>query len=578
MTYIRVLGKTKKEKADAFENLIKKALDSAGYEDFRLGTHKTGREIDIYAKHKVTGHPIICECKAHERPIGSRDIHKFYSIYDREFRIDNRFVGLFFSLSGFTSTALASYDEMDSDVKGRFLLRDADFVLSMLRKAKIVTSDDTLDFILASRTRHCYGERYLICRDGDICWVQIVLTDNNATHYIILGPKGEDVPAFLCNEIGAIDKRLKNLQMLDIHAMKRTLINLLDATTKTPEEISKNTNESIETVMLSLQNLKAQNLLDERTNSKYRLARDLPAFVDIGRQFMGSEDELTFFLSPYADLMMNPSLIEYCGQRYRLDLDTQEKEPLLRLIRISPSALNESLFGSTEKYEATDEHLKELQNLPESERKRIKAIMRQNIVGKLLRRLIADFEEPKYKAILEKREIKGWWTQVFVNLAKRTEQYLSVQSEDIILLLPAESGIGVGQLVSATNYDLFINTGDVLAALGRPEEAIVDYDRAISHLSEPDKLKVAWNNKGLVFASLKKYDEAIKCYEEAIKIDPKLKETWYNKGLAYAYKREHKIAIACYSKALELDPEYSHARIELEKSRESMKCGKSEDQ
>jgi hypothetical protein len=116
-----------------------------------------------------------------------------------------------------------------------------------------------------------------------------------------------------------------------------------------------------------LQNLKAQNLLDERAGSKYRLARDLPAFVHLARQFLGSEDELTFFLSSYADLMMNTSLIDYCGQRYRLDLETQDKEPLLRLVRVSPSALTEILFGSAEIYESTDEHLKELQNLPLTE-------------------------------------------------------------------------------------------------------------------------------------------------------------------------------------------------------------------
>lgn len=56
---------------------------------------------------------------------------------------------LIFSLSGFKSTALATYDEMAPDVKSRFLLRDADFILSMLRKAKLVASDDMLDFIIA---------------------------------------------------------------------------------------------------------------------------------------------------------------------------------------------------------------------------------------------------------------------------------------------------------------------------------------------------------------------------------------------------------------------------------------------
>lgn len=353
--------------------------------------------------------------------------------------------------------------------------------------------------------------------------------------------------------------------------MKSTLISLLDGSSRIPEEISKNTNESIETVRLSLQNLKAQNLLDERADSKYRLIRDIHTFVDLERQFIGGEDELTFFLSLYADLMMNTSLIEYCGQRYRLDLDAQEKESLLRLIRVSPSALSESLSGSTENYEATDEHLKELTNLSEHERKRIKAIMRQNIVGKLLRRVIADFEEPKYKAIWEKREIKGWLTQIFVNLVKRTEQYLSVQSEDVILLLPAKGGIGVGQLVSVTSYDLFINIGDVLVALGRPEYAIKHYDMAISHVTEPDKLKAAWNNKGLCFAVLQKYDDAIHCYEEALKIDPMLKEAWYNKGRVLAFKEEHRKAIENYSKALEIDPHYEDALTWLEESRGELK-------
>ena len=77
--------------------------------------------------------------------------------------------------------------------------------------------------------------------------------------------------------------------------------------------------------------------------------------------------------------------------------------------------------------------------------------------SKKVKELIADFEKPKYKAILEKREIKGWRTQISVILAKAMEQYVSIQSEDVILLLRATGKIKQGQLVSATNYDLFIN-------------------------------------------------------------------------------------------------------------------------
>lgn len=310
MTYIQVLGKTRKEKGDSLEKLMEKVLDSVGYEDFQLGAHKTGRQIDLYAKHKVTRHPIICECKAHGRSIGSGDVNKFYGIYDKEYRHNNKLVGLFFSLSGFGSTALAAHEEMEQEVKSRFLLRDGDFILSMLRKAKFVASDDTLDFIIASRIKYRLGERYLTCTEGNIYWVQLILTDDKATHYIILGPKGEDVPAYLCSEIGSIDPRLRNLNLLNIHAMRETLLSLLDASSKTVDEIATSANECRETATLSLKNLIRDSIVEE-TNGKYHLRKELTTFVDLAKQFLRSEDEAKFFLSLYTDRMLNPSLIDY---------------------------------------------------------------------------------------------------------------------------------------------------------------------------------------------------------------------------------------------------------------------------
>ena len=568
--HIQILAKNLKEKGDLFEQFMQLILDSAGYEDFKRGTRKTGYEIDLYAKHKVTGYPIICECKAHSKPLGADDFHKFYGIYDKEHRRNDKLVGLLFSLSGFGSTTLAAHEELTEEVKSRFLLFSGDDIVSIIRKTKIVSSEDKLEDIIKSKIPYALSERYLVYAKTGIHWVQLVLTEGKITHYLILGPNGEEVTTYICAEIGSLNSKLSGLKLLDVFAMKKTLINLLDATNKTVETISKEIQECIETVSLSMENLMTQKLVVVEDHS-YHLVRQLPAFVGLARQFLGGGDELTFFLSPYADLMMNTSLIDYCGQRFRLDLRSEDKEPLLRLIRVSPSALSEILFGPTEMYEATDEHLKELHNLPAAECRRIKALMCQNVIGSLLRRLIADFEKPIYKTILEKREIKGWRTRILVNLAKTREQYLSVKAEDVILLLRATGKIKVGQLLSATNYDLFINTGDVLVALGRPKDAIRDYDKAISHLAEPDKLKAAWNNKGLALAGLKKYDKAIQCYDEALKIDPLLKEAWYNKGRAYALKGEHKKAIENYSKALEIDPDYSDAQVWMKESMKSLK-------
>jgi Flp pilus assembly protein TadD len=44
--------------------------------------------------------------------------------------------------------------------------------------------------------------------------------------------------------------------------------------------------------------------------------------------------------------------------------------------------------------------------------------------------------------------------------------------------------------------------------------------------------KYAWSNKGVALFSQGKYDEAIKCYNEAIRLDPNDAAAWYNKGVA----------------------------------------------
>lgn len=567
--YIKILANNRNEKGDLFEEFMEKVLDSAGYEDFRRDVRKTGRQIDLYAKNKVTGQPILCECKAHERPIGTGDINKFYGVYDREYRQNNTLAGLFFSLSGFIATTIAYYDEMPLEVKRRFVIRDDKFIFSILTKSKIIASEDKLDYIIKSRIKHNLGKRYLVYASTGIYWVQIVETENKATHYIVLGPKGEEVSKYICTEIGSLDKELSCLELLDIYAMRKTLMALFDGTNKTPEEISKKTKESIETVLLALQDLLAQNFVS-KGNPTYRLSKDPNTFINLARQFLGSENENEFFISQYSDEMMNLNLIEYCEYRFGLELDTQAKEIVLRLIRISPSVLHEILFGSIEKHRTTDKHIKELK-LSKSEHMKIRKSQTEEFIGTLIRKLIVDLDKLSSKDILNKREIKGWRTQIAVDLARLDSRYLSVKAEGVIMIMPATGKIERGQLVSVTNYDLFGNIGLVLFNLGKTKEAIECYDKVITNVTDPGQLKVAWTNKGLALATLKEYKKAIECYNKAIEIDSRLKEAWYNKGLVYALKGNYQDAIACYSKALEIDPQYSNALIEKQKSTHLLK-------
>jgi tetratricopeptide (TPR) repeat protein len=62
----------------------------------------------------------------------------------------------------------------------------------------------------------------------------------------------------------------------------------------------------------------------------------------------------------------------------------------------------------------------------------------------------------------------------------------------------------------------------------------------------------ALNKEGLKLAGSKKYEEAIKCFEAAIVLDPKYAEAWHNKGEALKSLGRTTEADAAFSKAKEL--------------------------
>ncbi|MGA9049225.1 MAG: tetratricopeptide repeat protein [Dehalococcoidia bacterium] len=93
--------------------------------------------------------------------------------------------------------------------------------------------------------------------------------------------------------------------------------------------------------------------------------------------------------------------------------------------------------------------------------------------------------------------------------------------------------------------------GNALAALGRGEDALKAYDEALK--IKPD-FEGAWFNMGVALGNLGKYAEEIKCYNKAIKIDPNQAETWYNKGNALGNLGKYAEEIKCYNKSIKINP------------------------
>jgi len=98
----------------------------------------------------------------------------------------------------------------------------------------------------------------------------------------------------------------------------------------------------------------------------------------------------------------------------------------------------------------------------------------------------------------------------------------------------------------------FLKKGNDFINLKRYEDAIKCYDEALK-INPEDAF--AWNNKGIALDNLGRYDEAIACYDEALKINPEDAFAWYNKGIALKRLERFDEAIKCYDEALKIDPE-----------------------
>lgn len=91
--------------------------------------------------------------------------------------------------------------------------------------------------------------------------------------------------------------------------------------------------------------------------------------------------------------------------------------------------------------------------------------------------------------------------------------------------------------------------GDIFMAHKRFSEAIDAYRKA------PQNTAVIWNKTGIAYHQMTEINAARRCYEQAIKINPRYAEALNNLGTVYYTKRGYRKAIKFYKKALIVSPQ-----------------------
>jgi predicted O-linked N-acetylglucosamine transferase (SPINDLY family) len=104
--------------------------------------------------------------------------------------------------------------------------------------------------------------------------------------------------------------------------------------------------------------------------------------------------------------------------------------------------------------------------------------------------------------------------------------------------------------------DAFYNHGNVLRALGRSADAVASYDQAIA--LRPDYAE-ALSNRGSALRELGRFDEALASLEHATALKPDYAEAWYNRANALNELKRFDEALASYDRAIALRPDLAEA-------------------
>ncbi|OLD65097.1 MAG: hypothetical protein AUI47_02925 [Acidobacteria bacterium 13_1_40CM_2_68_5] len=110
----------------------------------------------------------------------------------------------------------------------------------------------------------------------------------------------------------------------------------------------------------------------------------------------------------------------------------------------------------------------------------------------------------------------------------------------------------VDRLAQEPNNPALLNElGNILIQHGRPQQAIVQYEKALR--AQPD-LALAWNNLGVALTATDKALEGESAYRRAIKLNPAYAMAYYNLGVNFDQRGDYDDAISYYQRAIELDP------------------------
>jgi tetratricopeptide (TPR) repeat protein len=554
LTPVRIVAPSRRERGLAFDAFARLLLDAAGYvpTKTRLTVSAAGALLDIRAREKATGAPLLAEGRAPAREVGPEEVRRFFRRFRRERRRVKRLTAWALAPGGFNRTALAWWSRLTDPAKGDFRLYGPERILHLLARAGCVR--DPLDLDAAVRA-HCtlpLGPRALLYAQGQFSWLQTVLVNRRPALFFLLTAEGQPLPRRAAEEARRLEPSLRDKKPYDLLLRESILLRLLSLQPLDAEAVATALREEIAEVLMVFQLLHREGLLSchrlprrPRKQDRYALVPKFPVFLDLARQFLTGPHRFTFLASPFASQQIREGLLGHLQMRFSGRLPEQDLPEAVRLASASPAALAYALFEEP---------------VPGTPPPAGAAL-----TAELARRFLRDTDEPGLDQVLAARGIRSILTRLTVKAAAVQEPYFAAGAESLRTLpKPAGSRAGPGTPLPP-EVETALELGAATMHMAEYDHAIGYLERAIKELKDPHWLKTAWNNKGLCYFNKRKYGEAIDCFNEALKHDPALKQAWFNKAVCLREVGDSTGAIRCAKRALEIDPHYKEPRDLLQR-------------
>jgi tetratricopeptide (TPR) repeat protein len=140
----------------------------------------------------------------------------------------------------------------------------------------------------------------------------------------------------------------------------------------------------------------------------------------------------------------------------------------------------------------------------------------------------------------------------WVALMSKSRRCRSDQRLEVLKQTERQANLLENKILPVALGNIFFEVANSYISLKKYEEAIAAYDQALQ--IKPDDHE-AWNNRGSALGNLGRYEEAITACDQALQIKSDKHEAWFNRGIALVNLGRYEEAITACDQVLQIKPD-----------------------